>query len=47
MTMAPYESIPTAKWVEDQIKARAADLAAHGPSAGRHPVDMNMEGGMI
>jgi hypothetical protein len=49
MIAAPYESIPTAKWVLDQMQNRAAYQAA-APTIERHPRDVKadmMEGGMI
>lgn len=48
MGPAPYESVPTANWVADQIQQRAAHLAA--PNTERHPREVRaemMEGGMI
>jgi hypothetical protein len=51
MMTAPYESIPTAKWVLDQIQNRAVyQAAASPPTTERHPRDVKadmMEGGMI
>jgi hypothetical protein len=46
---APYDTAvsTTSKWVTEQIQARAAELAAHGPAAVRHPADLGVEGGMI
>jgi hypothetical protein len=49
MIAAPYESIPTAKWVLDQMQNRAAYQTA-APTVERHPRDVKadmMEGGMI
>jgi hypothetical protein len=50
MIAAPYESIPTAKWVLDQMQNRAAYQAAAPSTIERHPRDVKadmMEGGMI
>jgi hypothetical protein len=52
MISAPYESIPTAKWVLDQMQNRAAYQAAtqQAQATERHPRDVKaemMEGGMI
>jgi len=49
MIAAPYESIPTAKWVLDQIQNRQAYQAAASTTE-RHPREVKadmMEGGMI
>jgi hypothetical protein len=51
MVSAPYESIPTAKWVLDQMQNRAGYQAAAPPlTSERHPREVKaemMEGGMI
>jgi hypothetical protein len=52
MVAAPYESIPTAKWVLEQVQNRATYQPAtpQGHPAERHPRDVKaemMEGGMI
>lgn len=49
MIAAPYESLPTAKWVLDQVQNRSAYQAAP-PTIERHPRDVKadmIEGGMI
>ena len=47
---APYESIPTTKWVIDHVQNRPSYQAAAPPTTERHPRDVKaemMEGGMI